>query len=699
MEEKGQIQKPKHDMIGKILFGIHILFMILAVVLVVQILNIQFFYEPDPKLEPYVTPAPRKNVTDPVRGTILASDGRILASSTPMYQIHMDCTVRKEEFARKKETGRKKEAEWLGKAKELSKGLAAIYKDKSADEYYRMITSGRINGRGHVKIGGHIDHATLLKVKELPLFKEGKYKGGIKVEKIDTRQYPYGALARRTIGYVRNNSENNSRIGIEGKYNHILHGEEGIEWQKLTDGRGWVRNYDSTLVKVKNGLDIRTTIDVDIQDIADKALRQKILESENIEGGCAIIMDVETGGIRAMVNLKKDKDGMPREIYNYAIGRAGDPGSVFKLVTLMTLLEDGHLRTLETEVPTFGGKWKYKDKVFNDEYIKDKGKAISVADGFKISSNNVFRYLACKYYEENPRRFLDKIYEYKLNETFDFDLIGLASPTIPQPGTPSWSGTMLPSVAIGYSITETPLHILMFYNGVANRGRLMKPYLVEAFEKDGRQEEVFKPVILNGAICSKATADTLVRALRLVTSEGTGRRGLKNAKCEVAGKTGTAQMPFVTRINGKDRVVYKDKDGNRQHQASFVGFFPADAPKYSAIVVVYSTLGRRNAYGAEYAVPVFRKIVDEVYSLDMGWGAELRDRDNVPDMRISGIDASDYGLDEIPPVRGMGLKDAVYTIENCGYRCRFEGCGHVVSQTPKAGTKAKKGETVTIILK
>lgn len=698
MTEKEHIQKPKNDRIGVILFGVHLLFMVLAVILVVQILNIQFFYEPNPELEKHFVPPSRKSVTDPVRGTILASDGRILASSTPMYQIYMDCTVRKKEFAGMKKTGREKEAEWLGKAKELAKGLAATYKDKTADEYYRMITSGRVNGRKHVKIGGHIDHATLLELKELPLFNESSYKGGMIVEKTDTRQYPYGALARRTIGYVRNNSENNSRVGIEGRYNYVLHGKEGIEWQKLTDGRGWVRNYDSTLVTVENGLDIRTTIDVDIQDIADKSLRNMILTSENIEGGCAIIMDVETGGIRAMVNLKKDKDGMPREIYNYAIGRAGDPGSVFKLVTLMTLLEDGHIKTLETEVPTFGGKWKYKDKVFDDPYIKDKGKEISVADGFKVSSNNVFRYLTCKYYEDNPGRFLDKIYEYKLNETFDFDLIGLASPTIPKPGTPAWSGTMLPSIAIGYSITETPLHILMFYNGVANRGRLMKPYIVEAFEKDGRQEEVFKPVILNGSICSKATADTLVRALRLVTTEGTGR-ALKNAKCEIAGKTGTAQMPFVTRINGKDRVVYKDKDGNRQHQASFVGFFPAEAPKYSAIVVLYSKLGRANAYGAAYAVPVFREIVNEVYSLDPEWGAALRDRDDVPKMEISAIDASEYNLDEVPSVRGMGLKDAVYTIENCGYRCRFEGCGHVASQSPKAGTKAKKGETVTIVLK
>ena len=679
------------------LFFIHLLFLVMSVVLIGKLIYIQVLYKPNPKIEKYLTPKVRKQTTDPVRGSILTEDGRILASSTPMYQIFMDCTVRKEEFADKGEKGAKDEQKWLAKAAELSEGLAEIYKDKSAREYFNMIKSGRVNGRKHVRIGGYIDHQTLQELKKLPLFNESSYRGGMIEEKIDTRQYPYDNLARRTIGYVRNNSEvSNNSIGIEGRYNYILHGKEGIEWQKLTDGKGWIRNYDSTLVQVENGLDIRTTIDIDIQDIADKSLRKKILESPNIEGGCAIVMDVKTGGIKAMVNLKKDKNGIPREIYNYAIGRAGDPGSVFKLVTLMTLLEDRKVTNLETTVPTFNGKWTYNGKTFDDPYIKDKGKDIKIADGFKVSSNNVFRYLTCKFYEDNPKRFLDKIYEYKLNEAFDFDLSGLAKPTVPVPGTPAWDGTKLPSIAIGYSITETPLHIVTFYNGVANKGKLMKPYLVKSFEKDGKVVERFNPVILNGSICSVSTADTLTRALRKVTSEGTGR-ALKSAKCEVAGKTGTAQMPFKDLKTQK--VVYKDADGNRQHQASFVGFFPAENPKYTAIVVLYSKLGKANAYGAAYAVPVFKDIVDNVYSLNEEWGEELRCNGNVPKMKISSIDASDYDLEESPSVLGFGLKDAIYTIENCGYKCKFEGCGHVATQQPKGGTKVPRGSTVYITLK
>ena len=341
-----------------------------------------------------------------------------------------------------------------------------------------------------------------------------------------------------------------------------------------------------------------------------------------------------------------------------------------------------------------------KTVTFKDEYLQArKGQdRISIIDGFKISSNNVFRQLACEYYEDNPKRFTDKLSEYKFTEAFDFDLIGLAKPTVVTPDQPAWSGTALPSIAIGYTVNETPLHIITFYNAVANKGKMMKPYLVEAFEQEGSVREKFGPTILNGAICSKATADTLLRALKAVVREGTGS-GLRDASCQVAGKTGTAQIPFPAEINGKMKVVYKDPAGNRQHQATFVGFFPADDPQYTAIVVMYSKLGRHNLYGS-FGVPAFKRIVDEIYALGDGiWGEDMKDNGNMPEMTVHGTDASDYGIDEIPDVRGMGLKDAVYTIESCGYVCRFEGIGHVSRQVPAPGTKAGKGTAVHITLK
>lgn len=698
MEEVNKNGKKKMDRVGLILMMFHLVFVLAAFILVGRIIWIQCFYEPDPKLKEYVTTSVKKETVQPKRGSIFSCDKRLLASSIPEYQVYMDCTVQKDndastEAERKK--AEKNEKEWLAEAEKLAAGLAEIYGDKTAKEYETLIKSGRANNKKYVKIGGKIDHETLMKVKQLPLFNRGKNRGGIIINTIDTRQYPYKTLARRVIGYVRNNNDPtvNNRVGIEGKYNYVLHGEEGYDYLKHTDGKEWIKDYDGTSVPVKDGKDVVTTLDIDIQDIADRALRKTLAATENAEGGCAIVMEVETGKIRAMVNLMKDDKGNLGENYNYAIGRSGDPGSVFKLATMMTLIEDGHIH-LEDKVPTFNGHWKYAGKDFSDEYLVGKGPEIKVIDGFKISSNHVFRYLACQHYEDCPQRFVDKLYEYKLGEAFDFDLEGLAQPVIVTPDSKAWSKTALPSMSIGYTVNVTPLHIITFYNAVANRGKMMKPCLVEAFEKDGKVTDEFKPVILNGSICSEATADTLKRALRKVVTEGTGR-GLKDARCKVAGKTGTAQIPF--RPKGSNVTVYKDQNGNRQHQATFVGFFPAEKPKYTAIVVMYSVLGTKNLYGAA-GIPAFKEIVDNIYTLNPEWGEECRKKSSMPKMRNKAVNASIYGLNEVPDVKGMGVKDAVYTIENSGYLCRFEGLGQVVRQEPEAGENLPKGSKVTLYL-
>lgn len=697
-------EKRKKDRTGVILSVLHFAALCLAVILVLRIIYIQVIYRPDPALEKYLTSPVRKDRTDPVRGSILAKDGRLLASSTPMYQIYMDCTVMKENFDSKGREGEIKEKEWLDKARKLSQGLASVYKDRTADEYYRLISRGRREGKKYVRIGHQIDYSVLKEVEQLPLFNEGSYKGGMIVEKIDTRQYPYGSLARRVIGYVKNNdvTSGNNLIGLEGKYNYLLHGKDGIQWLKRTDNRGWIADYDSTIVKVENGLDLRTTIDIDIQDIADKALRERIQDVEGAEGGCAIVMDVKTGAIRAMANLKRDEDGNLREIYNYAIGTAGEPGSVFKLATLMTLIEDGKVK-LEDKIPTFRGKWPFKgEKIPDDPYLKTwKSDEITVSDALKISSNNVFRYLAKVNYGDNPKHFIDKLYEYKLNEKFDFDITGLATPNIPSPSTDTrlWSGTTLQSVAVGYSISETPLHILTFYNAIANNGKLMKPYLVEAVEKNGKVVKKLGPVVLNGSICSKATADTLTRALKKVVTEGTGRLAFKNAACAVAGKTGTARVAFEIERGGKKFIGYQDDQGRKKHQATFVGFFPADDPQYTAIVVVYSRLSRANFYGAAYAAPVLRKIVDDVYNLDSQWGETIHCSGHIRQMEHESLETGLDKLNEVPDLEGLGLKDALFSVENCGYRCVYTGSGHVVQQSPAPGTEMKKGGTVTLRLK
>ena len=484
-----------------------------------------------------------------------------------------------------------------------------------------------------MKIGYPVNHETMQKVKSLPLFCEGANRGGFLVEKNDSRQYPYGTLARRTIGYVKDNSRSNGNnlLGLEGKFNYQLHGKEGYEWLKTTDNRRRIHNYDSSYVKAEDGYDLRTTLDIDIQDIADRALRNQIEDNPKIEGGCVVVMDVKTGGIRAMVNLLRDEQGRLNESYNMAIGRTGEPGSVFKATTLMSLLEDGKVR-LSDEIPTNHGDVKgfQRDQHIADYERENKTDRISVLHGFEISSNYVFRKLAIDNYGDKPKKMIDKLYMYKLGEAYDFDLEGFKTPVIPDPEGKSWSGTDLGSVAIGYSVSETPLHIVTFYNAIANKGKLMKPYLVESIEKDGSVKEKRGPQILNGSICSRATADSLTRALAGVVSSGTAKRRLGGARCTIAGKTGTARIVLDPKYTQKSRNPYQDEYGRRQYQATFVGFFPAEEPQYTAIVVVYSNLDREIFYGGTLPALAFRELVDNVYALDEDNGAVLESKGRVP---------------------------------------------------------------------
>ena len=606
-----------------------------------------------------------------------------------------------------KEKGAAKEKEWIQKAQQLAKELpGALPEDGKNSAYYSdLILTGRRNKSRYVPITKGIDHGKLLELKTLSLFSEGRNKSGMIVEKVDTRQYPYDGLARRVIGYVRNNSDTNAlHIGIEGKYNHYLHGKKGLEWMKITDGKDMIQNMDSSVVAVENGLDVRTTLDINIQDIADKALRRNMADEEDIVGGCVVVMDVETGAIRAMVNLQKDKRGEFREVFNMAAGRPAEPGSVFKAVTMTTLLEDGKIE-LEDKIATNHGVMSDMPKVNRDEYItsyerNNNASSISIIDGFKISSNYVFRRLVKDNYGEKPEKFIDRLHQYNFGEAYDFELkeAGSAKPRIPDPQSAGWTIYDLVSVAIGYSVRVTPLQVATFYNAIANKGKMMKPYVVESIERDGRVTKQFKPVILNGSICSKATADTLTRALKMVTLEGTASR-LKNARCTVAGKTGTSRMHLTNEERAGSKDPYSDINGRKKHQATFVGFFPAEKPKYTAIVVVYTGLMSNNVYGGKIPALTFKEIVDGIWSYDTGWGNEIKAKGDIPHMREEAISIAKTEDAPIPDLLGLGLKDAVYAIENNGYRCSYSGTGHVTSQTPKAGAKAKKGETISIVLK
>lgn len=692
---------------SNVLTAFHILFLSAAIAIIIKIIAIQYFWEPDPDYVAYFQPKKSKQKLEPERGAIIDHNGKLLAMSTPMYNIYMDCYVLKDEHDRDKENGAEKEAEWVRKAKALSARLPEVLEEegKNASYYENLIFNGRRNKRRYVSIVKGIDHGTLLELKELPLFNERSFRSGMIVEKEETRQYPYEGLARRVIGYVKHNNDTNSRhIGIEGLHDYVLHGKEGAEWKKMTDKKTMIKDVDSSTVAVEDGVNVRTTLDINIQDLADRALRKNMALEEDIVGGCVVVLDVETGAVRAMVNLQKDKQGEFREVFNMAAGRPAEPGSVFKAVTMTTLLEDGKIG-LETEIPTNHGRMDDMSKIRPDRYITDYERKhgtdrISVLDGFKISSNYVFRRLVKDHYGDRPEEFISRLHEYNFGEAYDFELKeeGSAKPRIPDPSSSTWTMSDLVSVAIGYSVRVTPLQVATFYNAIANNGKMMKPYVVESTERDGKVVKEFKPTLLNGSICSKATADTLTRALTMVTLEGTASR-LKNAKCTVAGKTGTSRMHLTHEERAGSSDPYADINGRKKHQATFVGFFPAEEPKYTAIVVVYTGLMSHDVYGGKIPAMTFKEIADGLWAYESEWGSELKKRGEVPQMMEDHISISREADSPVPDLTGLGLTDALYAIENNGYRCRHKGTGHVVSQSPKAGTKMKKGETINIVLK
>ena len=617
-----QSTKKKRDRIGLVLYIFYVLMLILSVLVLVKLVYFQLIWKPEPKIAGALTPSVVKRTIEPVRGNIIDCNGRLLAMSYPVYDIHMDCTVMKAEFGKMKnrDKGRMKEEEWIGKARELADGLAALVPSVNADKIYSQIKEGRASGRKYLPIVKGVDRTTMLKIKALPLYKEGANRGGMIVETRNVRKYPYGKLARRTIGFVRDNrglpeEEIKGNPGLEGRYDAILHGKDGREYLKLTD-RGRVRNYDSTYVRAVDGLDLRTTLNIDYQDVADRALHDQIDTLNDIEGACLVLMEVKTGAIRAMVNLSRDpnRGGAFEEISNFAVGRRCEPGSVFKTVTLLSVMSDGIYKSLDETIPTNHGivkNTKMRQDVHILDWEREHGtREISILDGFKISSNYVYGTLAVDNYAKHPRQYVEKVYSYGLGDSFDFDLEGLLTPLIPNPDDKvSWSNTTLGTMGFGYATEETPLHILTFYNAIANKGKMVKPYLVEDIEKAGSVTDRRGPSVLNASICSRAIADTMTRALLSVTEDGTARYSMRGVKCKVAGKTGTS---FGTFPGGG----YSDAAGRRMYRGTFVGYFPAEDPKYTAISVVYSNPTRKSYQGGGIPARAIKTLVNYIYTND-----------------------------------------------------------------------------------
>ena len=656
----------------------------------------------------------KEQVLMPSRGSILSYDGRPLAVSIPVYQLHWDSEAMSRETL-------------MSGIDSLSLCLSQLFGDKSASRYRKDLLQARKDGKRYYRIGNRdVDFGELEEVRGFPIFRLGQFKGGLIADTRSDRINPYGKLADRTIVYL---NADGGGTGIEYTYDYRLRGEKGIQTVHRSLGGQWIPVNGAPAEPAVDGCDIRTTIDVRIQEAAETELRAQLAMSDVFEGGTAVVMDVATGAVRGIANMFKKSDGSFDESYNYAIAHATEPGSTLKLAALTAMIEDGCI-TLDTEVDGGDGIWYYGGVRITDTHRGGYGK-MTALEAFEKSSNIAFAKMITESYGDNPSAYVSRLHSMKLMEKLSLDIGGEGYAYITSPDDPQWSMSTLASLGYGYAVTLTPLHILTFYNAVANGGKMMRPYFIEDFERDGITVEKLGPSVVSGSICSKSTLAAVRKALRGVVENGTAKN-CNDPRYAIAGKTGTAKVAE----NGR----YEDEHGYRRYQASFAGYFPADDPKYSCIVVLYTGKTRGDFYGATWAAPVFKRIADKIYTSHPEWNSPVSSKGAVPpdNPRIASGLAGRNGMPvdylpmnsrpqtgkagwiqvrqgedgeppavssltieqgTVPDVRGMGLKDALYLLENEGYRVTFSGSGRVRTQTPEAGSGLARGGRITLELK
>ena len=645
--------------------GFTFLFFVLGCLLALgRIVELKWFNKPDFS---YANATDKEEPLPCRRGSILATDGRYLAFSIPEYKIRMDCC-------------QSDSARFYGGVDSLAAGLAAILKEAPAKEYRKRLIEGRKSrSRSLLFSRKYLTYQEMKAISALPILRHGRFGGGLLIETYDRRQYPYDELAFRTLGHLKGNEI--SMVGIEGSCDSLLRGREGIRYLRKTEHNEWIENTDIPVVEPVDGFDVRTTIDIDIQDIAQRALHRQLAKSDELEAGTVIVMETATGRIRAMANLRKEKKGTYQETYNYAVGQLGEPGSVFKLATLTILLEEGKVR-LDDEMPAIVSFRCGKGQPLTDPHLKEY-KTISILRGFEISSNNVFRYQAYEHYKGDPAHFVEKLSkDLHIDCNYDFDIIGLRRAHIKRPGDGSyWAETDLAQIAMGYTVELTPLHTLNFYNAVANGGTMVAPRLVEAWGRDGRDIQSFG-VDTIGRVCRPETVRELHRALRSVVENGTGKAIFKNCRVAVAGKTGTSR---IVMDNGKYEM-----DGKHKYQATFAGFFPCEDPQYTVMAVIYSYPTRGSFYGATWGGPVVCEIADEIYANRPHWKPTLSPSGTLPGaVEVPVEKPVSEGI--MPDVRGWGLRESLSILEASGYRVRAAGSGKVFRQRPAPGDSVRGG--------
>lgn len=628
-----------------------------------------------------------------LRGNIYSSNGNILATSTPIFDIRMDT-----------DTALIPDSIFNPGVVGLANGLSFLFKDKTATEYKQILTKARSINKRYVKIQDNVTYDQLDQLKKLPIFNRGKWASGMIVEQKTRREYPYNTLARRTIGYSLEKS--NVKVGIEGRFDQDLKGTEGKQLKKRIADGDWRPVFDENIIEPKNGKDIITTIDTYLQDVAEASLRKHLKKHQALKG-TVILMEVKTGEIKAMANLQYDSiNDEFKEVYNIAIREAYEPGSTFKLISTMMAVEDGALKS-SGMIHIGNGSTFYHGREMKDSHTFDPDGWVTPEEAFVHSSNVGISRLVYDQYQGNNKKFYNQLAAMFPVDSVGMDIRGEARPRIYSPDSTYWSAVSIPWMAIGYGLMVSPIHMLTFYNAVANDGVMVRPRLIREIRENGVAVKKFEPEILKPAIASEKTIQLAQAYLEGVVDHGTGKN-VKNPLYKIAGKTGTAKI----NKNG----VYINK-----YNASFAGYFPADNPKYSCIVVIFSPSAGAY-YASQVAAPVFKEVADIIYSMELdihpGENSQYVDmiaqrletqdpitriRDNkINDSLFQGNTPNKFedfmGLAFIPDVTGLGATDAVFLLENLGLDVKVSGRGLVTQQSLPAGTAVIEGDQIVLTM-
>ncbi|WP_297695829.1 penicillin-binding protein [uncultured Eudoraea sp.] len=611
----------------------------------------------------------------PNRGNLYSDDGSLLATSVSRYTIRFDAvTVKNTDFEEE--------------IQPLCNALSNLLGKPSA-HYEQILRKAKASKNRYALVVRNLDYSDYMQVKEFPLFNKGPNRGGFIVEQKTVREHPLGKIAERSVGYERFDENGYvTRVGLEGAFGNYLRGIEGKRLkQKIAKGQ-WKPIGLDNIVEPKDGYDVVSTIDINIQDIAHHGLLTQ-LEKYKADHGCVIVMETKTGEVKAISNLGRTEDGKYYERLNYAIGESHEPGSTFKLMSLVAALEDQKIDT-STVIDTEKGRWRIYDRTVRDSKHGGYGK-ISMAKAFEVSSNTAFAKMVHNSYKEEPSVYVDRLMSMGLHQELGMPIKGEGKPVIRYPGDKGWSGISLAWMSHGYEVSLTPLQTLAFYNAIANDGQLVRPRLIKEVKEWNKTIYTFDKEVINMAVCSKETAKQVKDLMKNVVEKehGTGHR-LYSPNFSMAGKTGTAQKNYVTRDPDKLRYI-----------STFAGYFPADDPKYSCIVVIHEPDKSVGYYGADVSGPVFKSIARKIYANN-----PLIDEIETLEPSNDDLEASfqnyytaaQKNYNQMPDVKGMSGMDAISILENMGLEVEVKGNGKVRKQSISKGTDLKNVKKIILEL-